>query len=71
MLNNPGHYAEKRKDKKGGIPVCPLMSIGQPSVVLCIQEECSWYFKNFKTCSVYLLGHNAAMDIKTKQTPHK
>ena len=35
MLNNPGRYAEKRKDKKGGIPACPLMSINQESERLC------------------------------------
>lgn len=62
---------EKRKDKKGGIPACPIMSINQPSELLCIQESCAWYVKNFKTCSVYLIGHNAAMDIKAKQTLHK
>ncbi len=71
MLNNPGRYAEKRKDKKSCIPACPLMSIGQPSEVLCIQEGCSWYVKSFKMCSVYLIGHNAALDIKLKQSPRK
>lgn len=59
---------EKRKDRKGGIPACPIMSIAQPSEVLCIQEACAWYVKNFKTCSVYLIGHNASLDIKSKLT---
>lgn len=68
MLNNPGRYAEKRKDKKGGIPACPLMSINQESERLCVQEGCAWYVKSYKMCSVYLLGHNAALDIKLKQT---
>lgn len=58
---------EKRKDKKGGIPACPIMSIAQPSEMLCIQESCAWYNKNFKTCSVYLIGYDAALDIKMKQ----
>ncbi len=71
MLNQPGRYAEKRQDKKGGIPGCPLMSINKDSVVLCMQEECAWYVKSFKMCSVYLMGHNAAMDIKIKQTPQR
>ena len=66
-----GRYVEKRKDRKGGIPACPIMSIAQPSETLCIQEGCAWYVKAYKTCSVYLIGHNAAMDIKAKQTPHQ
>ena len=68
MLNNPGRNKEKRKDKKGGIPACPLMSINQESERLCVQEGCAWYVKSYKMCSVYLLGHNAALDIKLKQT---
>lgn len=68
MLKNPGRYAEKRKDKTGGIPVCPLMTIGQPSAILCVQDNCAFYVKNFKMCSIYMMGHNAALDIKMKQT---
>lgn len=71
MLNQPGRYAEKRKDRQGGIPVCPMMSIGKDNEVLCIQDACAWYIRNFKMCSVYLLGHDAALDIKLKQTQHK
>ena len=71
LNNNTARYAEKRKDRKGGIPACPIMSIGHTSEVLCIQEGCAWYVKNFKMCSVYLIGHNAAIDIKSKQTPRQ
>ena len=28
MLNKPGRYVEKRKDKEGGTPGCPLLSMG-------------------------------------------
>ena len=49
------------------IPVCPLMSAGNSIEIVCAQEKCAWYIKNYKTCSVYLLAHNAALDIKTKQ----
>ena len=71
MLNNPGgsRIVEKRQDKKGGTPTCPLLTIREESDRLCLQENCAWYVKNYKVCSVYLLGHNAAVDIKLKQQP--
>ena len=50
------------------IPICPLMSAGSTQDIICAQERCAWYMKNYKTCSVYILAHNAALDIKTKQT---
>lgn len=49
------------------IPICPLMSAGNEVGVVCLQENCAWYMKNYKTCSVYLLAHNAVLDIKEKQ----
>ena len=49
------------------IPTCPLMSAGNSIQVLCSQENCAWYMKSYKTCSVYLLAHDAALNIKEKQ----
>jgi len=49
------------------IPVCPLMSAGNEMQIVCAQEKCAWYMKNYKTCSVYILAHNAAINIKEKQ----
>ena len=49
------------------IPICPLMSAGAEISVVCEQENCAWYIKNYKTCSVYILAHNAALEIKKKQ----
>lgn len=49
------------------IPICPLMSAAQDIPRICEQEKCAWYIKAYKTCSVYILAHNAALDIKTKQ----
>ncbi len=49
------------------LPVCPVMSAGKDIPQLCEQENCAWYLKNYKTCSVYVLAHNAALDIKKKQ----
>lgn len=49
------------------IPICPMMSSGGSVEILCAQERCAWYMKSYKTCSVYVLGHNAALDIKHKQ----
>ena len=53
------------------IPVCPLISAGQDVPRLCQQENCAWYLKTYKTCSVYILAHNAAIDIKNKQSQLK
>lgn len=51
------------------IPICPMMSSGCDVEILCAQEKCAWYMKSYKTCSVYVIGHNAALDIKQKQVP--
>ncbi len=48
------------------IPVCPLMSAGNDISVVCAQEKCAWYMKASKMCSVYILAHKAALDIKSK-----
>ena len=53
------------------IPICPLMSAGNSIEIVCAQEKCAWYLKNYKTCSVYLMAHNAALDIKQKQSQPK
>lgn len=50
------------------IPICPIMSAGKDVPMVCLQEECGWYMKSYKTCSVYILAHNAALDIKKKQS---
>ncbi len=44
------------------------MSAGNEISIVCAQENCAWYMKNYKTCSVYLIAHNAVLDIKEKQT---
>lgn len=49
------------------IPKCPVMSAGNEIPIVCEQENCAWYMKNYKTCAVYILAHNAALDIKSKQ----
>ena len=53
------------------IPICPLMSAGSEITMVCQQENCAWYMKNYKTCSMYLLAHNAVLDIKEKQAQQK
>ena len=53
------------------IPFCPLMSAGNDIPIFCCQERCAWYMKNYKTCSMYLLAHNAVLDIKEKQAKIK
>ncbi len=43
------------------------MSSGNDVQVVCAQESCAWYMKNYKTCSMYIIAHNAVLDIKKKQ----
>lgn len=52
-------------------PYCPLKSAGQEFEVLCSEERCAWYMKNYKMCSVYILAHDAALDIQAKQHAKK
>ena len=48
------------------LPICPLMSAGSDIQIVCVQERCSWYLQNLKKCSIYMLGHNAMLDVKNK-----
>ena len=48
------------------IPICPLMSAGNDITMVCQQEKCAWYIQNLKKCSIYMLGHNATLDVKEK-----
>lgn len=57
--------------QEGSIPICPLMSAGKEIPQLCEQEKCAWYVKAYKTCSIYVLAHNAALEIKIKQPQKK
>lgn len=50
------------------IPYCPLMSAGNTIEVVCTQERCAWYLKNYKMCSMYVMAHNAALEISAKQS---
>ena len=50
------------------IPFCPLMSAGSDFEKVCTQDSCAWYLKNYKICSVYMLAHNAALDVQIKQS---
>jgi len=51
----------------GTIPLCPLSFAGQEIAHVCVEENCAWYLKSYKTCSVYVLAHNAALEIRKKQ----
>ncbi len=53
------------------IPLCPLMSVGSQVEIVCMQENCAWYLKNHKICSVYMLAHNALLDVQAKQRAAK
>ncbi len=52
-------------------PYCPLKSAGNDVEVICSQERCAWFLKPYNTCSVYILAHNAALDIQEKQRKQK
>ncbi|MDO5437009.1 MAG: hypothetical protein Q4F80_02300 [bacterium] len=48
------------------LPVCPLMSAGNDIPIICVQDKCAWYLQNLKKCSMYVIGHNAMLDVKNK-----
>lgn len=50
------------------IPYCPLMSAGSTIEIVCTQDRCAWYLKNYKMCSVYVMAHNAALEVQAKQS---
>lgn len=52
---------------KKSIPICPLMTKGDEKPTICMQEYCAWYIQSLKTCGVYVLAHNALLDVKAKQ----
>jgi len=47
--------------------VCPLMSNTNEKPTMCLEEDCAFYLKSYKACSVYVLAYDAALDIKNKQ----
>lgn len=53
------------------IPLCPLMSVGSQVEIVCMQENCAWYLKNYKVCSVYMMAHNSMLDVQAKQKAAK
>ena len=46
------------RDQEKSIPLCPLMSVGSQVEIVCMQENCAWYLKNYKICSVYMMADN-------------
>lgn len=54
-----------------GIPICPLMSAGNNTTMICAQEKCAWYMNSSKTCAAYVVAHKAIMEIKAKQAEKK
>lgn len=52
---------------KKAIPICPMMTRGNDTPTVCLQENCAWYVLSLKTCGVYVIAHNALLDVKTKQ----
>ena len=47
--------------------VCPLISQGKDTPAMCLEEDCAFYLKSYKACSVYVVAYNAALEIKKKQ----
>ena len=46
---------------------CPLISAGKDLAHVCLEENCAWYLKSFKSCSVYVIGYQAALEVKKQQ----
>ena len=55
------------RDQEKSIPLCPLMRVGSQVEIVCMQENCAWYLKNYKICSVYMMAHNSMLDVQAKQ----
>ena len=53
------------------VTLCPLMSVGSQVEIVCMQENCAWYLKNYKLCSVYMLAYNSMLDVQAKQAAKK
>jgi hypothetical protein len=47
--------------------VCPIMSNSTEAPSMCLEEDCAFFLKSYKACSLYVLAYNAALDIKSKQ----
>ena len=52
---------------KSKILTCPLLSIGSVNEKVCLQEDCAWYMNSTKTCAMYIMAHDAILNIKAKQ----
>ena len=53
------------------VSLCPLMSVGSQVEIVCMQENCAWYLKNYKLCAVYMLAYNSMLDVQAKQEEKK
>ncbi|OGH96651.1 MAG: hypothetical protein A2287_09995 [Candidatus Melainabacteria bacterium RIFOXYA12_FULL_32_12] len=67
LLNQCNIYSKIEDRSMNQTPICPIMSSKTDVPQICAEENCAWYMKNYKTCAVYILAHNAALDIKNKQ----
>ncbi len=47
--------------------VCPLLSSGTETPNMCLEEDCAFYLKSYKACSVYVIAYDSALNIKEKQ----
>lgn len=47
--------------------VCPLLSSNNEKPNMCLEENCAFFLKSYKACSVYVMAYNAALEIKQKQ----
>lgn len=51
-------------------PVCPLLSIRNPSVdELCLGADCALYLPAAKKCSLVFLGYKAMLEVQKLQGP--
>ena len=48
------------------LQLCPLMSAGNDIQIVCVQEKCSWYLPNINKCSIYVMGYNTMLDVKSR-----
>lgn len=53
--------------------ICPLLSVQTPDKpVLCVEENCAWYFAHAKQCALAMMGQSAFMQahaLRKQQAP--
>ena len=50
--------------------VCPLISQGKETPIMCLEEDCSFYLKSYKACSMYVMDRGMFSDAEVQTLKH-